>query len=100
MVTGSAGPAKRRGAGGAGERFIPVHDTGARLQQQLVELLAFSGDQPAGKPEAGRVSKRNRLIEMVLTPDAEQWAKNLFIGHLRDLAHDDNTRRQQRRFGL
>jgi hypothetical protein len=55
MVTGRAGTAERRGAGGAGQRFVPVDDPGPRLQQQLVEFVAFGGDQPAGKPETGRV---------------------------------------------
>ena len=100
MVAGSAGTAERRGAGGAGQRFIPVNDTGPRLQQQLVEFVAFGGDQPAGKPETGRISEGNRLIKMVIAPDAEQRAEDLFVSHLCNFAHVDNARRQQRGSGL
>lgn len=50
MVAGSADTAEGCGAGGAGQRFIPVDDPGAGLDQQPFEFLTLREIRPHASP--------------------------------------------------
>ena len=84
---------KRRGARRTGQRFVPVHDPGARFQQQLFEFLAMRRYHAARQAVAGVVGHLDRRLKIVIAPDAQQRAKDLFIRHVARRTHLNNPRR-------
>nr|VUD29668.1 Uncharacterised protein [Raoultella sp. NCTC 9187] len=95
MVAGGAHAAKRRFAGGAGQRLVPVDDPGARFVAEPGEQRRVGRNQPRRQPVAGVIRHADRLIKLLVAHDRQQRAKILFVGHV-DPGDVDNPRREQR----
>ena len=95
MIARGPHAAERRGARCAGQRLVPVDDSGARFHQQAVEQRPVWRHQPYSQPEASVVGETQRIIELVIARHAGQRTEILFVRHAIDAGDIEDARHQQ-----
>ena len=100
MIARRPDTTERRGTGSAGQLLVPVDDTGAAFQPELLVTRFGVRQQASGQPVLGVVGLSDGTGKIRVADHLQQRAKQLFVFTFRHSGHVDDARGQQRGLSL
>ncbi|MNF72799.1 hypothetical protein D3C84_547820 [compost metagenome] len=100
MVARSADTTERRAARSTGQLFVPVDDTGAAFQPELLITRFRIRQQTCGQAVSSVVGFSDRRFEIGVADYLQQRAEQLFVRAIGNCGDIDDSRGQQRGLGL